>query len=35
MKERIQDELNGYNALKNGTYQSRTLGGIAVKKSES
>jgi uncharacterized SAM-binding protein YcdF (DUF218 family) len=24
MKDRIQDERNGYNALKNGTYQSRT-----------
>ncbi len=25
MKERIQDERNGYDALKNGTYQSRPL----------
>jgi len=35
MKERIQDELNGYKALKKGIYQSRTLGEITVKKSES
>jgi uncharacterized SAM-binding protein YcdF (DUF218 family) len=33
MKERIQDELNGYNALKNGTYRSRPLGELAVKKT--
>ncbi len=26
MKYRIQDELNGYNALKDGTYRSRKLG---------
>jgi uncharacterized SAM-binding protein YcdF (DUF218 family) len=26
MQDRIQDERNGYNALKNGTYQSRKLG---------
>ena len=32
MKERLQDERNGYNALKNGTYQSRPLGERAVKK---
>jgi uncharacterized SAM-binding protein YcdF (DUF218 family) len=31
MTERIQDELNGYNALKNDTYQSRTLGERAVR----
>jgi uncharacterized SAM-binding protein YcdF (DUF218 family) len=28
MKDRIQDERNGYAALKNGTYQSRQLGEI-------
>jgi uncharacterized SAM-binding protein YcdF (DUF218 family) len=28
MKCRIQDELNGYMALKNGTYRSRKLGEI-------
>jgi len=32
MKERIRDEHNGYNALKNGIYQSRTIGEIAVEK---
>jgi uncharacterized SAM-binding protein YcdF (DUF218 family) len=32
MKERIQDELNGYHALKKGIYQSRALGEIVVKK---
>lgn len=32
MKKRIQDEHNGYHALKSGTYQSRTLGEIAVKR---
>lgn len=26
MKDRIQDERNGYNALKKGTYKSRKLG---------
>jgi uncharacterized SAM-binding protein YcdF (DUF218 family) len=26
VKDRIQDERSGYNALKNGTYQSRKLG---------
>ena len=31
MKKRIQDELNGYNALNNGIYQSRTLGEITVR----
>jgi uncharacterized SAM-binding protein YcdF (DUF218 family) len=30
MKDRIQDEHNGYQALKNGTYQSRKLGEIQV-----
>ena len=31
MRDRIQDEHNGYQALKSGIYQSRTLGEIAVK----
>lgn len=30
MKDRIQDERNGYQVLKNGTYQSRKLGAIHV-----
>ncbi len=31
MKKRIQDENTGYNALKDGTYQSRTIGETAVR----
>lgn len=30
MKDRIHDELDGYNALKNGTYRSRKLGEIVA-----
>jgi len=30
MKDRIHDERNGYNALKNGTYRSRKLGEIVA-----
>src|SRR6266699_681866 len=30
MKDRIHDERNGYNALKNGTYRSRKLGEIGA-----
>ncbi len=30
MKDRIHDERNGYDALKNGTYRSRKLGEIAA-----
>lgn len=33
MKNRIQDEHNGYAALKNGTYRSRQLGEILVRSS--